>query len=162
MSKGGLPGFEPSSEKHPWTGIVPVTPVMDTQIDDITLRSLLLPLGEKILKDLEQKIMARRKESWFEIYLTTFIIMNNFERHFADIIEYTSDLGIKVIGITHAIISKPAADIFLRRLQKTQGIRWARRTGTPAGPYSSTSASHARGKRRFRCPLTAWDPARMG
>lgn len=78
---------------------------MDTQIDDIALRSLLLPLGEKILKDLEQKIMARRKESWFEIYLTTFIIMNNFERHFADIIEYTSDLGIKVIRPTHAIMS---------------------------------------------------------
>lgn len=78
---------------------------MDTQIDDIALRSLLLPLGEKILKELEKKIMARRKESWFEIYLTTFIIMNNFERHFADIIEWTSDRGIKVIMPAHAFNS---------------------------------------------------------
>ncbi len=96
ISKGRIPGFEPSIGDHPWKGYVPVTPVMDTQIDDIALRCLLLPLGEKILKELDQKIMARQKEFWFEIYLTIFIIMNNFERHFSDVIEWTSGRGPKV------------------------------------------------------------------
>lgn len=82
ISKGNLSGFERSFEQHAWTGVVPVTPIMDTQIDDIALRSLLLPLGAKILKELDGKIMARRKGFWFEIYLTVFIIMTNFERHF--------------------------------------------------------------------------------
>jgi hypothetical protein len=52
-----------------------MTPVMDTQIHDIALRVLLIPLGQVILRGLDQKIKRRKRENWFDIYLTIFIIM---------------------------------------------------------------------------------------
>lgn len=69
---------------------------MDTQIDHIALRDILLPLGKKILGELEEKIKTKKRSNWFEIFLATFIIMNNFEFIFADIVEYTKRHGIKV------------------------------------------------------------------
>ncbi|KAI0384707.1 hypothetical protein F5Y04DRAFT_277439 [Hypomontagnella monticulosa] len=95
-SDGGLPGFEPSYEVDcPFSGIVPVTPIMDTQIDDLAIKRLLMPLGELILKELDRKIHERKRENWFDIYLSTFIIMNNFEFVFSDVIDYTSRHGLK-------------------------------------------------------------------
>lgn len=69
---------------------------MDTQIDDIALKSILLPLGKEILRELDDKIMESKREFWFEIYLTIFIIMTNFERHFFDVIDWTKSVGVKV------------------------------------------------------------------
>lgn len=74
---------------------------MDTQIDDIALRYLLVPLGEKILKELELKIMANGREFWFEIYLAIFILMSNFERIFADVVDYSTRHGLKVTTRQH-------------------------------------------------------------
>jgi hypothetical protein len=72
-----------------------MTPVMDTQIHDIALRVLLIPLGQVILRELDQKIKRRKRENWFDIYLTIFIIMNNFEFIFSDVLEYTARHGLK-------------------------------------------------------------------
>ena len=69
---------------------------MDTQMDDIALRDVIIPLARNILKELDQKIRNHRRENWFEIYLTTFIIMNNFEFIFFDVIDYTTRHGMKV------------------------------------------------------------------
>ncbi|KAI1439981.1 hypothetical protein F5Y02DRAFT_32815 [Annulohypoxylon stygium] len=100
-----LPGFEPPYDplkpndrdgvRCPFNGIIPVTPIMDTQIDDIAIRSILSPLESKILNILDQKIHEKKRKNWFEIYLATFILMNNFEFVFTDVIDYTSRHGLK-------------------------------------------------------------------
>ncbi|KAK3686249.1 hypothetical protein B0T22DRAFT_483143 [Podospora appendiculata] len=93
---GDLPPFEPPLDRGcPWSGIIPVTPVMDTQIDDTALKTLIIPLGKSILLDLDRKIRHRRREDWFEIYLTTFIVMNNFDFIFKDVSSYASRHGLK-------------------------------------------------------------------
>lgn len=64
----------------PYYGRIPVTPIMDFQIDNIAIYYFLMPLKAKILKDLQKKILANRKEDWLEIHLTMFILLNNVER----------------------------------------------------------------------------------
>ncbi|KAI0133338.1 hypothetical protein F4776DRAFT_129843 [Hypoxylon sp. NC0597] len=96
-----LPDFEPLYEPYvpfekqsPYSGIIPVTPIMDTQIDDIAIRAILNPLEKKILSELNQKILEKKRGNWFEIYLATFILLNNFEFVFHDVIDYTSRHGL--------------------------------------------------------------------
>ncbi|KAI1106393.1 hypothetical protein F4804DRAFT_340550 [Jackrogersella minutella] len=100
-----LPDFEPPYDpldpedrdgvRCPFNGIIPVTPIMDTQIDDIAIKYILGPLERKILDELDSKIHEMKRENWFEIYLATFIIMNNFEFVFSDVVDYTSRHGLK-------------------------------------------------------------------
>lgn len=97
ICSAGLPGFYPSIEPScPFSGIIPVTPIMDTQIDDMAIKALLDPLGKRILAELNRKILEKTKENWWEIYLATFIIMNNFEFVFNDVRDYTSRHGLRV------------------------------------------------------------------
>lgn len=77
---------------------------MDTQIDDIVIRDLFMPLGQSILKVLDSKIGTRRRQDWFEIYLATFVIMNNFEFVFADVLEYSTRHGLKVFRIQRLLL----------------------------------------------------------
>ncbi|KAI2602324.1 hypothetical protein GGR54DRAFT_634076 [Hypoxylon sp. NC1633] len=103
----GLPGFEAPYELHcPFNGIIPVTPIMDTQIDDMAIKFLLNPLGKRILKDLNEKIHEKKRENWFEIYLATFIIMNNFEFVFSDVVDYTKRHGLKPSSTGASSLSK--------------------------------------------------------
>lgn len=64
----------------PYYGRIPVTPIMDFQLDNITVNYLLMPWKSKILKELQKKILSNRKEEWLEVHLTLFIILNNVER----------------------------------------------------------------------------------
>ncbi|KAI4859665.1 hypothetical protein F4820DRAFT_453678 [Hypoxylon rubiginosum] len=107
---GTLPGFEPPYEATcPYNGIIPVTPIMDTQIDDLAIRTFLDPLGKRILKELNRKIHEKKRENWFDIYLATFIIMNNFEFVFTDVLDYTSRHGLKASHLFYfTYIIKPA------------------------------------------------------
>ena len=90
-------GFEPPSEPGcPWNGIIPVTPVMDTQIDDLIIRGQLIPLTHRFLKGLKNKIDERKRENWLEIYLSIFIMMSNVEWILKDVVEYTNRHGMKV------------------------------------------------------------------
>ncbi|KAI1409961.1 hypothetical protein F5Y13DRAFT_78849 [Hypoxylon sp. FL1857] len=95
-----LPDFEPLyepipyEEQSPYSGIIPVTPIMDTQIDDIAIRAILNPLEKEILSELNRKILEKKRENWFEIYLATFILLNNFEFVFQDVVDYTSRHGL--------------------------------------------------------------------
>jgi hypothetical protein len=90
-------GLEPSTEPgNPFIGIIPVTPAMDTQLDDIFLRDLLIPLEKRLLKGLKDKIDEQRKENWLEIYLTMFIMMSNMGWVMKDILAWTGRYGLKV------------------------------------------------------------------
>lgn len=90
-------GLEPSYEPgNPWNGIVPVTPIMDTQIDDLIIRAELIPLSYRFLKSLEAKIKEGKKEDWLEMYLSMFVMMSNVEWILKDVVEYTNRHGMKV------------------------------------------------------------------
>ena len=93
-------GLKPVSESEsPWKGIIPVTPIMDTQLDELAIRGLLLPLKDRVLTELKDKVLQKQRENWFGIYLTIFIIMCNVEWELSDVIDYTSRHGMKVSSV---------------------------------------------------------------
>jgi hypothetical protein len=97
VCEGELPPFEsPYEAGCPYNGIVPVTPIMDTQIDHIALSKLVIPLGKSVLGELDQKIQQRKPENWPDIFLTTFMIPSNFGFIFSDVLDYTNRHGLKV------------------------------------------------------------------
>lgn len=58
---------------------IPVTPVMDGQLDQMVTKSYLVPLRETLLANLQKTIYAGRKEDWFSILLATFIYLTHIE-----------------------------------------------------------------------------------
>jgi len=66
-------------EENPWFGKIPVTPIMDTQLDQIVIQGFLKPLRDQLLQELQTKIYENRRENWFEIFLTTSILLTNAE-----------------------------------------------------------------------------------
>jgi hypothetical protein len=85
----------PSNPENPWRGVIPINPIMDTQLDDIIIRDSLIPLRTALLKGLKRRIEEKKREHWFEIYLTIFIIMCNFEWIWTDAMDYTTRYGLK-------------------------------------------------------------------
>jgi hypothetical protein len=68
-------GVQPTEEHgHPYDGFIPVTPIMDTQLDDLVIRDLLAPLTAQFLKRLKAKIDERKSENWMEIHFAMFIM----------------------------------------------------------------------------------------
>ncbi|KFA69911.1 hypothetical protein S40285_07451 [Stachybotrys chlorohalonatus IBT 40285] len=78
----------------PWGGTVPVTPIMDTQMDHLVIHTIMNPLRKKIITQLYAKIMQKHRENWYEIYLTMFILMGNMERQFAQVLFFFSMYGM--------------------------------------------------------------------
>lgn len=74
---------------------------MDTQLDELTIKSLLNPLRFELLRLLKEKIHERKRENWFEIYLAIFIIMNNVEWLVADVVDYASR---HVLPVSHVLL----------------------------------------------------------
>lgn len=66
--------------ENPWFEKIPVTPIMDLQLDQIVIQSFLKPLRDSLLQELQVKIYEARKENWFEIFLTVSILLTNAER----------------------------------------------------------------------------------
>jgi len=64
---------------NPWRDRIPITPAMDTQIDQIIIQRYLMPLRKNLMVDLKAKIAAGKREDWFSIFLTTFILQTNTE-----------------------------------------------------------------------------------
>ncbi|RMZ86329.1 hypothetical protein DV736_g6444, partial [Chaetothyriales sp. CBS 134916] len=63
----------------PYCGWIPVTPIMDTQLDQIVIKSILLDLKTQVLQTLQIKIEKSRKKDWLEIFLASFILLNTIE-----------------------------------------------------------------------------------
>ncbi|KAK8008034.1 hypothetical protein PG991_010585 [Apiospora marii] len=63
----------------PYYCTIPVTPVMDTQIDQIVIKTILVPLRQSIQRRLRKLVEENDPKNWFTIYLCTFIILNNYE-----------------------------------------------------------------------------------
>ena|ERR1700761_1035019 len=63
----------------PWHGKVPITPIMDTMLDQIVIQDILNPLGRSILSKLKDQMQGKTKQDCFEIILTVFILATNTE-----------------------------------------------------------------------------------
>ena len=72
---------------------------MDTQLDEIVIRGLLLPTSARLLRLLDEKIKVRKREDWFEIFVAIFIVMSSVEFIMADVVDYTARHGMEVSGI---------------------------------------------------------------
>lgn len=70
---------ESNDAGSPYFGKVPVTPVMDFQIDNITIHKILLPLRKETLQELQKKVLANRRKDFVEIFLTIYILLHNIE-----------------------------------------------------------------------------------
>jgi hypothetical protein len=71
---GHIASYEPDC---PWFGKVPVTPMMDTQLDQIIIHDFLNPLRRKVLDELQQKMYSTAKADFYEIFLAVFILATN-------------------------------------------------------------------------------------
>jgi hypothetical protein len=55
-------------------------PNMDTQLDQIVIQKILNPLRLRVLRKFEHLITPAKREAWWEIYLSAFILLNHIER----------------------------------------------------------------------------------
>jgi len=77
-----------TNPRSPYHDFIPVTPIMDFTIDNITINRLLKEALNLIRKRLKEKTLPRKKEDWFEIYLTVFILLNHVDLTMAHDIEF--------------------------------------------------------------------------
>ncbi|KAK3990770.1 hypothetical protein QBC44DRAFT_238353, partial [Cladorrhinum sp. PSN332] len=75
--------------RNPRVDAIPVTPAMDTQLDEIVIRHVLTPLSKAILRKLKAQVLAKKKENWHAIYLVSFILLHNVEQVLAHIIDFS-------------------------------------------------------------------------
>jgi hypothetical protein len=89
----GIHPYEGRSD--PWRGFVPVTPIMDQQLDQVVIREVLVPRRDQLLNKLKDKVYdeAGRKSHAFEVYLTLFILLNNAEMQIAAEREFAQRYG---------------------------------------------------------------------
>ncbi|KAK4033830.1 hypothetical protein C8A01DRAFT_19292 [Parachaetomium inaequale] len=64
----------------PQRGRVPIPPMMDTQLDQIVIQFILTPLRERVVEKFEQLITPAKRDAWWEVYLSAFILLNHIER----------------------------------------------------------------------------------
>jgi len=64
-------------ESSPLHGEIPVPPVLGTQIELILIQGIQIPLRKVVLDKLQKLILANRPNTWFTMYLCTFILLHN-------------------------------------------------------------------------------------
>ena len=57
---------------------IPIPPVLDLQCDTAIIHWM-RSLGTQLITLLWQKVSARKRQDWFEVFLTGFILINNIE-----------------------------------------------------------------------------------
>ncbi|KAK5632162.1 hypothetical protein RRF57_007876 [Xylaria bambusicola] len=93
----GLPPMEQSigpCRYNPRIKAIPVTPIMDTQLDEIAIKHVLIPLKSKVLSLLKEKVLEKNKKNWYEIFLATFIILHNSEVVLGQVMDYSRRYGL--------------------------------------------------------------------
>jgi hypothetical protein len=65
--------------ESPFSQRIPVTPIMDFQIDNIVIYDYLVVTLNRIRKTMKEKIMPRKEEDWFDLHLATFILLHHVD-----------------------------------------------------------------------------------
>lgn len=108
VGNGEKIGLEPQNEPgHPFCGFTPVTPIMDTQLDDLAIRELLVPFTSRFLKSLKERFDEKKRENWMEIYFALFIMMSNIGWTIRDMITHATWKGLKVSHLLSLYIETP-------------------------------------------------------
>ena len=93
-------GLQPIRESnHPWNGIIPITPTMGVHLDQIVIQSILIPLKDKLLHELQEKVYRdcnNRRENWLEIFLVTFVLLSSIERLLSHSYSFAKKLAARV------------------------------------------------------------------
>lgn len=95
----GLPPMKQSigpCRLNPYIEAVPVTPIMDTQLDEIAIKHVLVPLKSKLLRLLKAKFLEKKRENWYETFLVSFIILHSSEVVIGQVMDYSRRYGISV------------------------------------------------------------------
>ena len=65
---------------NPFYDFVPITPMMDAQLDQIVIQSFLVPTRDALLKSLHEKMTSpSNASSFFEIFLTVAVLLSHSE-----------------------------------------------------------------------------------
>lgn len=65
---------------NPFYDFVPITPMMDAQLDQIVIQSFLVPIRDVLLKSLQEKMTSSNSASaFFEIFLTIAVLLSHGE-----------------------------------------------------------------------------------
>ena len=100
----------------PFVDTIPITPLMDTQLDQIVITSILKQLRTQVLRQLEAKISRFEREDWFEIFLVLFILLNSIEIATTHDHEFAAMYGHEVslsllCTAAHANLIRPLAGV---------------------------------------------------
>jgi hypothetical protein len=90
--------MDPVWEPNPWNGIVPITPIMDSQLDDVAISEVLDPLEKSIRKGLAERLSEKlpAKRDWFNVYLVVFVLLHNVEAQIAHDRRFCERYGLPV------------------------------------------------------------------
>ncbi|ERF72650.1 hypothetical protein EPUS_05704 [Endocarpon pusillum Z07020] len=75
----------------PYSRRIPVTPIMDFQIDNIVIYDYLEVVLGRIRKAMKQRIMPTKKEDWFDIHLATFILLHHVDLTMKHDVDFAQD-----------------------------------------------------------------------
>ncbi|KAJ8061982.1 hypothetical protein OCU04_009765 [Sclerotinia nivalis] len=67
---------------------------MDTQLDELAIKYVLIPLKFEGLRLLKARVLAK-KEHWYKIYLACFIILHNSKRVNEHILDFSRRFGVE-------------------------------------------------------------------
>lgn len=109
-------------KESPYFSHVPVTPVMDNQLDQIIIQAILLPRKKSIQKRLHDLVKSNKPSNWFLIYLCTFLLLNNYEIATSHDRNFASRHSLKVIPQENLKTTTDSTVDSLLKLSTSQGI----------------------------------------
>lgn len=81
---------------NPWRNFIPVTPIMDQQLDQIVIQGVLRPVRTELLRDLQKAMYEEPKLKWFEIYMASSVLLSNADRLLAQSVTMAKRYGFHV------------------------------------------------------------------
>ncbi|KAM7182950.1 hypothetical protein V8F20_012786 [Naviculisporaceae sp. PSN 640] len=68
-----------TDERNPHFGKIPIPPTMDTQLDQVVIKHVLVPLRDRLIEKFNKVIKPPTPEAWFDTYLASFMLLNHIE-----------------------------------------------------------------------------------
>jgi hypothetical protein len=84
--------LEKESESPGFRG-TPITPMIDTQLDQIVIQGILQPLRCQLVCRLNEMMKRHKLQDFLEIFLTVFLLLYNCETHSKAMTEFASVYG---------------------------------------------------------------------